>query len=53
MLDENFIESIITTLSIIGKDRNLQSYLKYCRNHKDCKGKAGKDAGTKDKRNPA
>lgn len=53
VLDENFIESIITTLSIIGKDRNLQSYLKYCRNHKECKGKAGKDAGTKDKRNPA
>ncbi len=50
VLDENFIESIITTLSIIGKDRNLQAYLKYCRNHKENKAKGAKDAGTKSKR---
>jgi len=50
VLDENFIESIITTMSIIGKDRNLQSYLKYCRNHKESKAKGTKDAGTKNKR---
>jgi 5-methyltetrahydrofolate--homocysteine methyltransferase len=50
VLDENFIESIITTMSIIGKDRNLQAYLKYCRNHKESKAKGSKDAGTKNKR---
>ncbi len=50
VLDENFIESIITTMSIIGKDRNLQSYLKYCRNHKEIKTKGTKDAGAKNKR---
>jgi len=50
VLDENFIESIITTMSIIGKDKNLQSYLKYCRNHKECKIKGTKDGGSKNKR---
>jgi 5-methyltetrahydrofolate--homocysteine methyltransferase len=50
VLDENFIESIITTMSIIGKDKNLQSYLKYCRNHKESKPKGTKDGGSKNKR---
>lgn len=50
VLDENFIESIITTMSIIGKDKNLQSYLKYCRNHKESKVKGTKDGGSKNKR---
>ncbi len=50
VLDENFIESIVTTMSIIGKDRNLQSYLKYCRNHKETKAKGTKDGGAKNKR---
>ncbi len=50
VLDENFIESIITTMSIIGKDKNLQSYLKYCRNHKESKLKGTKDGGSKSKR---
>ncbi|MBE0664407.1 MAG: hypothetical protein E4H23_06775 [Chrysiogenales bacterium] len=50
VLDENFIESIITTMSIIGKDKNLQAYLKYCRNHKELKLKGIKDAGSKNKR---
>lgn len=30
-LDKSIIESIITTLTIIGKDRNMQSYLSFCR----------------------
>jgi 5-methyltetrahydrofolate--homocysteine methyltransferase len=50
VLDDNFIESIITTMSIIGKDKNLQSYLKYCRNHKESKLKGMKDEGTTNKR---
>jgi 5-methyltetrahydrofolate--homocysteine methyltransferase len=50
VLDENFIESIITTMSIIGKDKNMQSYLKYCRNHKESKAKGMKDGGAKNKR---
>lgn len=50
VLDENFIESIITTMSLIGKDKNLQSYLKYCRNHKESKLKGIKDGGSKNKR---
>lgn len=28
-------ESIVATLSIIGKDRNMHTYLEYCRNRKD------------------
>ena len=51
VLDENVLESIITTLSIIGKDKNLHSYLRYCRNHKECKQKGIKDGGSKNKRN--
>jgi len=31
-LEKSIIESIITTLTIIGKDRNMQSYLTFCRN---------------------
>jgi hypothetical protein len=37
VLDEDFYESIVTTMSIMGKDKNLQGYLKYCRNHKETK----------------
>jgi cobalamin-dependent methionine synthase I len=37
VLDEDFYESIVTTMSIMGKDKNLQAYLKYCRNHKEPK----------------
>jgi cobalamin-dependent methionine synthase I len=37
VVDDGICESIITTQSIIGKDRNLQSYLRYCRNHKQVK----------------
>ena len=37
VLDEDFYESIVTTMSIMGKDKNLQAYLKYFRNHKETK----------------
>jgi len=36
-LDKTIIESIITTLSIIGKDRNMQSYLSFCRNNREAR----------------
>ncbi len=35
VLEKAIIESIITTLSIIGKDRNMQSYLSFCRNNRE------------------
>lgn len=35
VLDKSIIESIITTLSIIGKDRNMQSYLSFCRSNRE------------------
>jgi len=35
VLDQSISESVIATFSIIGKDKNLQSYLRYCKNHKD------------------
>ncbi len=50
VLDENLNESIITTMSVVGKDKNLNAYLKYCRNHKESKG--NKDGGSKNKRDP-
>ena len=34
-LEKSIIESIITTLTIIGKDRNMQSYLTFCRNSRE------------------
>ncbi len=36
-LEKSIIESIITTLTIIGKDKNLQSYLTFCRNNREAK----------------
>lgn len=36
-LDKSIIESIITTLSIIGKDKNMQGYISYCRNSREAK----------------
>jgi len=39
MLEKSVIESIITTLTIIGKDRNMQSYLTFCRNNREMKKK--------------
>jgi len=35
VLEQSITESIISTLSIIGKDKNMQSYLKYCRNSRE------------------
>lgn len=35
VLEKSIIESIITTLSIIGKDRNMQSYLSFCRSNRE------------------
>lgn len=36
-LEKSIIESIITTLTIIGKDRNMQAYLSFCRNNRELK----------------
>lgn len=36
-LEESIIESVVTTLSIIGKDKNMQSYISYCRNSREAK----------------
>ncbi|MEN8153870.1 MAG: hypothetical protein ABFR75_07580 [Acidobacteriota bacterium] len=36
-LEESIIESVITTLSIIGKDKNMQSYINFCRNSRESK----------------
>ena len=38
-LEKPIIESIITTLTIIGKDKNLQSYLTFCRNNREARRK--------------
>jgi len=35
VLEQSIVESIVTTMTIIGKDRNMQSYLNFCRNHKE------------------
>jgi 5-methyltetrahydrofolate--homocysteine methyltransferase len=37
VLEKSIIESIITTLTIIGKDRNMQAYLGFCRNNREAK----------------
>lgn len=37
VLEKSIIESIITTLTIIGKDRNMQSYLSFCRNNREAR----------------
>ncbi|MCP4214741.1 MAG: hypothetical protein GY765_08785 [bacterium] len=39
VLEKSIIESIITTLTIIGKDRNMQSYLSFCRNNRESRRK--------------
>jgi cobalamin-dependent methionine synthase I len=39
VLGKAIIECIISTLSIIGKDKNMQSYLKFCREYKEQKKK--------------
>ncbi len=44
VLEKSIIESIITTLSIIGKDRNMQSYLSFCRNNREAKKRGAKNA---------
>jgi cobalamin-dependent methionine synthase I len=36
-LEKSIVESIITTLTIIGKDRNMQAYLGFCRNNRESK----------------
>ncbi len=36
-LEKTIVESIITTLTIIGKDRNMQAYLSFCRNNRELK----------------
>jgi 5-methyltetrahydrofolate--homocysteine methyltransferase len=35
VMDNSIVESIITTFTLIGKDRHLQGFLKFCRNHKE------------------
>jgi len=37
VMEKPIIESIITTLTIIGKDKNMQSYLRFCRNNRESK----------------
>lgn len=37
VLEKSIMESIITTLTIIGKDRNMQSYLSFCRNNREAR----------------
>ena len=39
VLEKSIIESIITTLMIIGKDRNMQTYLGFCRNTRELRRK--------------
>jgi len=38
VLERSITESIMSTMCIIGKDRNLKSYLNYCRNNRDING---------------
>ena len=45
VLEKSIIESIITTLSIIGKDRNMQSYLSFCRNNREAKKRGMQNEG--------
>lgn len=40
VLEKSIIESIITTLTIIGKDRNMQTYLSFCRNNREARRRA-------------
>jgi len=45
VLEKSIIESIITTLSIIGKDRNMQSYLSFCRSNREAKKRSMQNGG--------
>jgi len=53
VLDDTIQEAIVTTFTIIGKDKHLQGYLQYCRNHKDGHSKGSKNGRSADKRDPA
>ena len=44
VLEKSIIESIITTLMIIGKDRNMQTYLSFCRNSRELRRRGGLSA---------
>jgi len=37
ILEKSVVESITSTLSIIGKDKNMQAYLKFCRDSREAK----------------
>lgn len=39
VLEKAIVESIITTLTIVGKDKNMQSYLTFCRNNRESRRK--------------
>jgi cobalamin-dependent methionine synthase I len=39
VMEKSIIESIITTLTIIGKDKNMMSYLTFCRNNRESRRK--------------
>ncbi|MGE5342910.1 MAG: dihydropteroate synthase [Candidatus Omnitrophota bacterium] len=41
VMEKSIIESIITTLTIIGKDKNMQSYLSFCRNNRESRRNKG------------
>lgn len=42
-LEETILQSVITTLSIIGKDKNMQSYINFCRSSRESKKESQKD----------
>ncbi len=42
-LEETILQSVITTLSIIGRDKNMQSYIKFCRSSRELKKEQKKD----------
>jgi len=42
-LEETILQSVITTLSIIGKDKNMQSYINFCRSSRESKKDSQKD----------
>ncbi len=42
-LEDSILQSVITTLSIIGKDKNMQSYISFCRSTRESKKDSQKD----------
>ncbi len=42
-LEETILQSVVTTLSIIGKDKNMKSYIKFCRTARESKRDSLKD----------